>query len=129
MTAATLDDAIDLVNRIDYGLTSGLHSLDENEIQTWMRRVEAGNAYINRGTTGAIVQRQPFGGWKKSVVGAGTKAGGPNYLTGFGSWTDVPATAPDSARPDAFASTALAAVDAADKSEEHTSDLQPLMRH
>src|SRR3546814_17441135 len=82
MTAATLDDAIDLVNRIDYGLTSGLHSLDENEIQTWMRRVEAGNAYINRGTTGAIVQRQPFGGWKKSVVGAGTQAGGPNYLTG-----------------------------------------------
>src|SRR3546814_13250671 len=56
-----------------------------------------------------------FRSGKKSVVGAGTKAGGPNYRTGFGSWTDVPATAPASARPDAFASTALAAVDAADR--------------
>jgi RHH-type proline utilization regulon transcriptional repressor/proline dehydrogenase/delta 1-pyrroline-5-carboxylate dehydrogenase len=116
MTAATLDEAIDLVNQIDYGLTSGLHSLDDDEIQTWMRRVEAGNAYINRGTTGAIVQRQPFGGWKKSVVGAGTKAGGPNYLTGFGSWTDAPpSVAAQAPRFDAFASAALAAVPAADR--------------
>lgn len=115
MTAPTLDDAIDLVNRIDYGLTSGLHSLDESEIQTWMRRVEAGNAYINRGTTGAIVQRQPFGGWKKSVVGAGTKAGGPNYLIGFGTWADAAPAASGSARPDGFASTALAAVAPADR--------------
>jgi RHH-type proline utilization regulon transcriptional repressor/proline dehydrogenase/delta 1-pyrroline-5-carboxylate dehydrogenase len=109
MTAATLEEAIDLVNAIDYGLTSGLHSLDDAEIQTWMARVEAGNAYINRGTTGAIVQRQPFGGWKKSVVGAGTKAGGPNYLTGFGTWADAssPVVRP---KPDAFASAALAAV-------------------
>ena len=41
---------------------------------------------MNRGITGAIVQRQPFGGWKRSSVGAGTKAGGPNYLIGLGSW-------------------------------------------
>ncbi len=47
---------------------------------------EAGNLYVNRGITGAIVQRQPFGGWKRSSVGAGTKAGGPNYLIGLGSW-------------------------------------------
>ena len=46
--------------------------------------VEAGNLYVNRGITGAIVQRQPFGGWKRSSVGAGTKAGGPNYLIGLG---------------------------------------------
>ncbi len=115
MTAATLDDAIDLVNAIDYGLTSGLHSLDDDEIQTWLRRVEAGNLYVNRGTTGAIVQRQPFGGWKKSVVGAGTKAGGPNYLMGLGSWTDAAVVTPRPSRPDAFASAALAAVPAADR--------------
>ncbi|MBC3194285.1 bifunctional proline dehydrogenase/L-glutamate gamma-semialdehyde dehydrogenase [Pseudonocardia sp. C8] len=90
MTAETLDEAIALVNRIEYGLTSGLHSLDPDEIDTWLRTVEAGNLYVNRGITGAIVQRQPFGGWKKSCVGAGTKAGGPNYLVGLGSWTDAP---------------------------------------
>src|SRR5690606_30078652 len=88
--AETLDDAIDLVNRIDYGLTSGLHSLDEEEIAAWLHRIEAGNLYVNRGITGAIVQRQPFGGWKKSSVGAGAKAGGSNYLVGLGTWTDQP---------------------------------------
>jgi RHH-type proline utilization regulon transcriptional repressor/proline dehydrogenase/delta 1-pyrroline-5-carboxylate dehydrogenase len=88
MRAATLDEAIDLVNDIEYGLTSGLHSLDREEITRWLKRVEAGNAYVNRGTTGAIVQRQPFGGWKKSAVGPGAKAGGPNYLFALGSWTD-----------------------------------------
>ncbi|WP_159500532.1 bifunctional proline dehydrogenase/L-glutamate gamma-semialdehyde dehydrogenase [Microbacterium sp. 18062] len=109
MTAPTLDAAIDLINAIEYGLTSGLHSLDGDEIQTWLRRIEAGNAYVNRGTTGAIVQRQPFGGWKKSVVGPGTKAGGPNYLSGLGAWTDAAPRAVAS-RPDAFSSAALAAV-------------------
>ena len=52
--------------------------------------VEAGNLYVNRGITGAIVQRQPFGGWKRSSVGAGTKAGGPNYLFGLGNWVTDP---------------------------------------
>ncbi len=88
MTANTLDEAIDMVNDIDYGLTSGLHSLDSVEIETWLEQIEGGNLYVNRGTTGAIVQRQPFGGWKKSSVGAGSKAGGPNYLFGLGTWTD-----------------------------------------
>ncbi|WP_254359722.1 bifunctional proline dehydrogenase/L-glutamate gamma-semialdehyde dehydrogenase [Microbacterium hominis] len=88
MTAATLDEAIELQNQVDYGLTAGLHSLDADEIRTWLARVEAGNLYVNRGITGAIVQRQPFGGWKKSVVGAGFKAGGPNYLMGLGRWSD-----------------------------------------
>jgi RHH-type proline utilization regulon transcriptional repressor/proline dehydrogenase/delta 1-pyrroline-5-carboxylate dehydrogenase len=90
MTARTLDDAVDLVNRIDYGLTSGLHSLDRDEIVTWADRVEAGNLYVNRHITGAIVQRQPFGGWKKAAVGTGAKAGGPNYLIGLGTWKDTP---------------------------------------
>ena len=92
MTAATLDEAIDAVNEIDYGLTSGLHSLDRGEIDLWLRRVQAGNAYINRGITGAIVRRQSFGGWKKSAIGAGTKAGGPNYLHGLVDWADAPVT-------------------------------------
>ncbi len=94
MTAKTLDEAIDMVNEIDYGLTSGLHSLDRGEIELWLRRVEAGNAYINRGITGAIVRRQSFGGWKKSAIGAGTKAGGPNYLHGLVDWQDAPVTTP-----------------------------------
>ncbi|MGH3583977.1 MAG: 1-pyrroline-5-carboxylate dehydrogenase, partial [Mycobacterium sp.] len=55
-------------------------------------RVEAGNAYVNRSTVGAIVRRQPFGGWKKSAVGAGGKAGGPNYLVGLSDWRSSPAT-------------------------------------
>ncbi|SUE15493.1 aldehyde dehydrogenase [Rhodococcus gordoniae] len=86
MTAADLDEAIAIQNEVDYGLTAGLHSLDSDEIARWLDRVEAGNLYVNRGITGAIVRRQPFGGWKKSSVGAGFKAGGPNYLFGFGSW-------------------------------------------
>ena len=56
-------------------------------------RVEAGNLYVNRGITGAIVRRQPFGGWKRSSVGAGTKAGGPNYLVGLTNWVSRPSTA------------------------------------
>jgi RHH-type proline utilization regulon transcriptional repressor/proline dehydrogenase/delta 1-pyrroline-5-carboxylate dehydrogenase len=86
MHARTLEEAIALQNAVDYGLTAGLHSLDADELATWLDRVEAGNLYVNRGTTGAIVQRQPFGGWKKSSVGAGAKAGGPNYLFGLGDW-------------------------------------------
>ena len=86
MTAADLDEAIAIQNEVDYGLTAGLHSLDSDEIARWLDRVQAGNVYVNRGITGAIVRRQPFGGWKKSSVGAGFKAGGPNYLFGFGSW-------------------------------------------
>ncbi|UOD81876.1 bifunctional proline dehydrogenase/L-glutamate gamma-semialdehyde dehydrogenase [Paenarthrobacter ureafaciens] len=91
MTAETLEEAIAIQNEIEYGLTGGLHSLDSAEIGTWLETIQAGNLYVNRGITGAIVQRQPFGGWKKSAVGAGTKAGGPNYLIGLGNW--VPAEA------------------------------------
>ena len=86
MTAKNLDEAIRYQNAIEYGLTAGLHSLDSEELAVWLESVEAGNLYVNRGITGAIVQRQPFGGWKRSSVGAGTKAGGPNYLIGLGSW-------------------------------------------
>ena len=80
MRAADLDHAIELQNATPYGLTGGIHSLDEAEIERWLDGVEVGNAYINRGITGAIVQRQPFGGWKRSSVGCGPKAGGPDYV-------------------------------------------------
>jgi len=92
MTAQDLTEAIEMQNQVDYGLTAGLHSLDQDEISVWLDRAQAGNLYINRGVTGAIVRRQPFGGWKRSAVGAGTKAGGPNYLVGLSDWTSTPAT-------------------------------------
>jgi RHH-type proline utilization regulon transcriptional repressor/proline dehydrogenase/delta 1-pyrroline-5-carboxylate dehydrogenase len=76
-----LDEAIEIVNDTGYGLTSGLESLDDREQQVWRQRIRAGNLYINRPTTGAIVLRQPFGGMGKSAFGPGTKAGGPNYVT------------------------------------------------
>ena len=68
---SNLDEAIRIQNSSRFGLTGGIHSLDPEEIADWRERVEVGNAYINRGTTGAIVQRQPFGGWKDSSVGPG----------------------------------------------------------
>ncbi len=81
MRAKDLKEAVALANGTSYGLTSGLHSLDEREQEYWVQHIKAGNCYINRGITGAIVQRQPFGGCKDSNFGSGAKAGGPNYLT------------------------------------------------
>ena len=89
MRAETLEDAIAVQNSTDYGLTGGIHTLDPAEIRQWTDAVEVGNAYINRPTTGAIVRRQPFGGWKKSSVGSGAKAGGPNYVARLGAWHPV----------------------------------------
>jgi RHH-type proline utilization regulon transcriptional repressor/proline dehydrogenase/delta 1-pyrroline-5-carboxylate dehydrogenase len=96
MTARTLHQAIEWQNATDYGLTAGIHSLDAKEVNTWIDSVQAGNLYVNRGTTGAIVQRQPFGGWKRSSVGTTAKAGGPNYLTHLGSWRPRPLRAAES---------------------------------
>lgn len=78
-----LQEAISIANSSEYGLTAGLQSLDENEQAIWKNSIEAGNLYINRGITGAIVSRQPFGGMKRSAFGAGIKAGGPNYAVSF----------------------------------------------
>ncbi|RMF41780.1 MAG: aldehyde dehydrogenase family protein, partial [Planctomycetota bacterium] len=75
-----LDQAIELVHQTGYGLTSGLETLDDREQQHWIERLRAGNLYVNRPTTGAIVLRQPFGGMGKSAFGPGIKAGGPNYV-------------------------------------------------
>ncbi len=80
MRAKDLPEAIAFANGTPYGLTSGIHSLDVREQEYWIDHIEAGNCYINRTITGAIVQRQPFGGCKNSSFGPGAKAGGPNYL-------------------------------------------------
>jgi RHH-type proline utilization regulon transcriptional repressor/proline dehydrogenase/delta 1-pyrroline-5-carboxylate dehydrogenase len=85
MHASSLSEAVELQNAVAYGLTAGLYTQDPADLELWLDQVEAGNLYVNRGITGAIVQRQPFGGWKRSSVGAGTTAG-PNYLIGLGSW-------------------------------------------
>jgi RHH-type proline utilization regulon transcriptional repressor/proline dehydrogenase/delta 1-pyrroline-5-carboxylate dehydrogenase len=78
--APDFDTAINWQNETDFGLTAGIQSLDEKECEEWINRVEAGNLYVNRGITGAIVNRQPFGGWKRSSVGPNAKAGGFNYV-------------------------------------------------
>lgn len=83
MKADNLDEAIKLVNGSYFGLTSGLESLSKKEVNHWKNKVRAGNLYANRSTTGAIVQRQPFGGIKASSFGFGMKAGGPNYIRQF----------------------------------------------
>ncbi len=93
MDAKDLDEAIAFQNQVDFGLTGGIHSLELEEVTQWLDQVQVGNAYVNRGITGAIVQRQPFGGWKASSVGLGSKAGGPNYVMLFGTWRDAPAEA------------------------------------
>jgi len=79
----SLDQAIEIQNSSALALTGGIHSLDPEEIALWKSKVEIGNAYINRPITGAIVQRQPFGGWKASSIGPGAKAGGSNYVAQF----------------------------------------------
>ena len=83
LCADNLEEAIAIVNATGYGLTSGLESLDEREQVLWKESILAGNLYINRMTTGAIVRRQPFGGMRKSAIGSGKKAGGFNYVAQF----------------------------------------------
>lgn len=85
-----LEHGIKLANSSEYGLTAGLQSLDEHEQKLWRNTIEAGNLYINRGITGAIVSRQPFGGMKRSAFGGGIKAGGPNYVSCFVNVEDKP---------------------------------------
>ena len=83
MSAKNLSQAIALANQSGYGLTSGLESLDGREQTVWKDTIFAGNLYINRGTTGAVVLRQPFGGLGKSSLGTGLKAGSPEYVSQF----------------------------------------------
>ena len=110
--ADTLAEAVAVQNQSSFGLTGGIHSLDPDEIAEWTEDVEVGNAYVNRGITGAIVQRQPFGGWKGSSVGPGAKAGGPNYVAQLGRW--IPDDLPTPETPAGVASAWLAAAEADD---------------
>ncbi len=89
MRAENLAEAVNLANAVDFGLTGGIHTLDQREIDYWQANIQVGNGYVNRHITGAIVQRQSFGGWKASVVGPGAKAGGPNYVLQFGQWREA----------------------------------------
>ena len=86
MRAEHLDQAIAWQNQVPFGLTAGLAALDPAEISYWRQEVQAGNLYVNRHTTGAVVGRQPFGGWKRSVVGPAAKTGGPHYVASLGRW-------------------------------------------
>ncbi|WP_027327390.1 bifunctional proline dehydrogenase/L-glutamate gamma-semialdehyde dehydrogenase [Helicobacter pametensis] len=83
MRAKDLKDAIRIANSTGYGLTSALESLDTREWEYYIQNIQAGNIYINKPSTGAIVLRQPFGGIKKSAVGFGRKVGTYNYITQF----------------------------------------------
>jgi RHH-type proline utilization regulon transcriptional repressor/proline dehydrogenase/delta 1-pyrroline-5-carboxylate dehydrogenase len=89
MRAKNLDHAIELVNQTGFGLTSGIESLDARELKKWKKTIRAGNLYLNRGTTGAITLRQPFGGMGKSALGPAIKAGGPNYVTQFMDFEEI----------------------------------------
>ncbi|OIP81536.1 MAG: proline dehydrogenase [Porphyromonadaceae bacterium CG2_30_38_12] len=88
--ASNFEHAIALANSSEFGLTAGLQTLDESERAYWVQHIDAGNLYINRGITGAIVNRQPFGGMKRSAFGGGIKAGGPNYVSSFVSISNHP---------------------------------------
>jgi len=75
------EEALQVANNTNYALTGGLYSRTPSHIQQAQEEFEVGNLYINRNITGAIVSRQPFGGFKLS--GVGSKAGGPDYLLQF----------------------------------------------
>lgn len=79
--AKDLDHAIEIALGVDFALTGGIFSRNPGNIQRARREFRVGNLYINRKITGAIVGRQPFGGFKMS--GIGSKAGGPDYLLQF----------------------------------------------
>ena len=81
LKAADLDEALAIANGVRYALTGGLISRSPADIERVRREFRVGNLYINRDITGALVDRQPFGGFKMS--GIGSKAGGPDYLLQF----------------------------------------------
>jgi RHH-type proline utilization regulon transcriptional repressor/proline dehydrogenase/delta 1-pyrroline-5-carboxylate dehydrogenase len=81
INVSSFEEALELANNSEYGLTGGLFSRSPAHIERARDGFEVGNLYINRSITGALVQRQPFGGFKFS--GVGSKAGGPDYLFQF----------------------------------------------
>jgi RHH-type transcriptional regulator, proline utilization regulon repressor / proline dehydrogenase / delta 1-pyrroline-5-carboxylate dehydrogenase len=81
MRVDSFDEAIERANATPYALTAGVYSRSPENIQQASRRLRAGNVYVNRSITGAVVGRQPFGGY--GLSGVGSKAGGPDYVVQF----------------------------------------------
>jgi RHH-type proline utilization regulon transcriptional repressor/proline dehydrogenase/delta 1-pyrroline-5-carboxylate dehydrogenase len=81
MRARNFEEALRLANDSSYALTGGLYSRSPVNIETARGAFDVGNLYVNRPITGALVSRQPFGGYRLS--GLGTKAGGEDYLEQF----------------------------------------------
>jgi RHH-type transcriptional regulator, proline utilization regulon repressor / proline dehydrogenase / delta 1-pyrroline-5-carboxylate dehydrogenase len=81
LRADGFEHALELANASEYALTGGLFSRSPARIRRAVRELRAGNLYVNRGITGALVGRQPFGGF--GLSGVGSKAGGPDYLLQF----------------------------------------------
>ncbi len=81
LRAANLDEALAIANGTDYALTGGMYSRSPAHLDRARREYTVGNLYLNRPITGALVGRQPFGGFKMS--GIGSQAGGPDYLLQF----------------------------------------------
>jgi RHH-type proline utilization regulon transcriptional repressor/proline dehydrogenase/delta 1-pyrroline-5-carboxylate dehydrogenase len=79
--AKDLTEAIAIANGTEYALTGGIFSRSPANLDRATREMQVGNLYLNRSITGALVGRQPFGGYKMS--GIGSKAGGPDYLLQF----------------------------------------------
>lgn len=79
--ARDLDHALEIANGTQYALTGGFYSRSPENLEKVKREFRVGNLYVNRSITGALVDRQPFGGFKLSGIGA--KAGGPDYLLQF----------------------------------------------
>ncbi|REK18004.1 MAG: L-glutamate gamma-semialdehyde dehydrogenase [Planctomycetota bacterium] len=100
LRAGDLDEAIRIFNDTDYALTGGIFSRSPENFERARRELLVGNLYLNRGITGALVGRQPFGGFRLS--GIGTKAGGPDYLLQF----VVPRTITENTMRRGFAPTA-----------------------
>ncbi len=81
MSVSSFDEAIEVANGTEYKLTGGVFSRRPSHLQQARRDFRVGNLYLNRGNTGALVGRQPFGGF--GLSGVGTKAGGADYLLHF----------------------------------------------
>ena len=81
MKADTFSHAVEIANDTKFALTGGVFSRSPRHLEQARQTMRVGNLYLNRGITGALVERQPFGGFKLS--GVGSKAGGPDYLLQF----------------------------------------------
>ena len=81
MKADNFEEAINWANSTEYALTGSVFSRSPRHLEFARDHFQVGNLYLNRGCTGALVERQPFGGFRMS--GVGSKAGGPDYLLQF----------------------------------------------